>query len=241
MLGIVLAGGNGTRFSESGCCKPLLKINGKYLIEYSLDNLAAMQIDRVVIVVGKYGEAIKAALGESYLNMSLNYAQQEIPAGCIHALYAALPYWNGEAVILQLSDEVFIGFDSGVIKQKDDADFICGFTATSNWEAVKENYAVYCKERSAQIIYCEEKPKTVHNNKKGTGFCIFNSSCISFLKEQYPSACDHFVTLSDYMNGLIKEGKTGIAVPVAKEEININTSVKMQYAQRMLQTVAENE
>ncbi len=33
MIGIILAGGNGTRFSAEGCCKPLLKLNGKYLIK----------------------------------------------------------------------------------------------------------------------------------------------------------------------------------------------------------------
>ena len=111
MLGIVLAGGNGTRFSASGCCKPLLKINGKYLIEYSLDNLIAMHSDRAVIVVGKYENDIQAALGSRYGHMELRYARQEIPAGCIHALFSALPYWNGETVVLQLSDEIYIRFE----------------------------------------------------------------------------------------------------------------------------------
>ena len=240
MLGIVLAGGNGTRFSASGCCKPLLKINGKYLIEYSLDNLIAMHIDRAVIVVGKYENDIQAALGSRYGHMELRYARQEIPAGCIHALFSALPYWNGETVVLQLSDEIYIRFDAEAVKQKAGADFLCGYTATNNMDAVRDNYAVYCEGRSAQMLRCEEKPKAVHNNKKGTGFCVFDPSCILFLKKQYPSACDHFVTLSDYMNRLIAEGKTGLAVPIAEEEININTPEKMQYAERVLRTMTEN-
>lgn len=240
MLGIVLAGGNGTRFSESGCCKPLLRINGKYLIEYSLDNLIALHIDRAVIVVGKYGDDIKAALGDSYSHMALSYALQEIPAGCIHALFSALPLWNGETVVSQLSDEIYIRFDADAVIQKAGVDFLCGYTETNNMDAVRENYAVYCEGRSAKIIRCEEKPKVVHNRKKGTGFCVFNPGCISFLKEQYPSACDHFVTLSDFMNGLISEGKTGLAVPIAQEEININTLEKMQYAERVLRTESEN-
>ena len=44
MLGIILAGGNGTRFAGKGCCKPLLQINGKYLIEYALDTTASSRL-----------------------------------------------------------------------------------------------------------------------------------------------------------------------------------------------------
>ncbi len=241
MLGIVLAGGNGTRFSASGCCKPLLKINGKYLIEYSLDNLIAMHIDRAVIVVGQYEQDIKTALGHRYSHMEIGYARQEMPAGCIHALFSALPYWNGETVVLQLSDEIFIRFDADAVKKSPGSDFICGYTATDNMDAVRDNYAVYCEGRSEKMIRCEEKPKIVQTDKKGTGFCVFDPACILSLKKQYPSACDHFVTLSDYMNSLIAEGKTGLAVPIAKEEININTLEKLQYAERVLQAVPDNE
>ena len=241
MLGIILAGGNGTRFAEKGCCKPLLQINGKYLIEYALDNLCAMNVSKAMIVVGKYEADIKAALGDSYKGIDIGYAVQETPMGCIHALYCALEHWNGETVVLQLGDEVFRNFDATAIDQLGDADFACGYITVKNRDDVKENYAIYCDGQSNRLVNCVEKATVVRNNKKGTGFCVFKPSCISLLKKRYESAGDHFVSLSDYMNNLITGGKKGIALKIADEEININTSEKLKYAKKVLQEWNEDE
>ena len=241
MLGIILAGGNGTRFAEKGCCKPLLQINGKYLIEYALDNLISMDVSKALIVVGKYEADIKAALGDSYKSVEIRYAVQETQMGCIHALYCALKYWRDETVILQLGDEVFRRFDPSVLSRIGDADFACGYINVKNKEDVKENYAIYCDGSSNRLVRCVEKATVVKNNKKGTGFCVFNPECISLLKERYAAAGDHFVSLGDYMNNLLANGKKGVALPVAEEEININTSEKLRYAKKVLQEWSENE
>ena len=241
MIGIILAGGNGTRFAGKGCCKPLLRINGKYLIQYALDNLISMKVDKALVVVGKYEADIKAALGNEYQGISISYAVQDTPMGCIHALYCALHEWKGETVVLQLGDEIFIDFDARAALTLGEADFACGYTTVKNEELVKENYSIYCAGKSNRLVRCEEKATIVHNNKKGTGFCVFKPDCISLLKERYASAGDHFVSLSDYMNRLIAEGKKGLAIPIAEEEININTAEKLQYAKQVMQKRAENE
>ena len=241
MLGIILAGGNGTRFAEKGCCKPLLQINGKYLIEYALDNLVSMNVNRALIVVGKYEADIKAALGDRYNGIEIGYAVQETQMGCIHALFCALPYWRGETVILQLGDEVFRNFDADAVNRIGSADFACGYITVKNKDDVKENYAIYCEGPNNKLLRCVEKASVVKNNKKGTGFCIFKPECIALLKERYTAAGDHFVSLGDYMNNLISNGKKGVAIPIAEEEININTSEKLQYAKQVLQEWSENE
>ncbi len=241
MLGIILAGGNGTRFAEKGCCKPLLQINGKYLIEYALDNLVSMGVDRALIVVGKYEADIKAALGNSYKSIDICYAVQETQMGCIHAFYCALPYWKGETVVLQLGDEVFRRFDADAVKKIGNADFACGYINVKNKDDVKENYAIYCEGPNNKLVRCVEKATVVKNNKKGTGFCVFNPDCITLLKERFTTAGDHFVSLGDYMNNLIANGKKGVAILIAEEEININTSEKLQYAKKILQEWSENE
>jgi dTDP-glucose pyrophosphorylase len=218
-----------------------LQINGKYLIKYALDNLIAMKVDKALIVVGKYEADIKAALGDSYKGIDIRYAVQDTPMGCIHALYCALQYWNGETVVLQLGDEVFRNFDSQAVKHIGDADFACGYITVKNRDDVKENYAIYCDGQSNRLVHCVEKATVVRNNKKGTGFCVFNPSCISLLKKRYEAAGDHFVSLSDYMNNLIASGKKGVALKIASEEININTTEKLQYAKKVLQEWSENE
>ena len=241
MIGVVLAGGNGTRFSESGCCKSLLRINGKYLIEYSLENLISMRVSRAVIVVGRYGNKIREALGENYKGIAIDYAVQETPVGVIDALYRALPYWNGAAVVLQLSDEIFVNVRPQAAVLPEGTDFVCGYTVVENREIIKENYSLHCAGKANKLLHCEEKPKSVYNDKKGTGFCVFGAECIEFLKLRYETACDHFVTLCDFMNILIGNGMVGIAVQIAEEEININTTEKLAYAQSVIRKTSDHE
>ena len=56
MIGVILAAGDGKRLKKSSSedsCKPLIKIKGKRLIEYSLDNLIELDVEKAFIVVGK--------------------------------------------------------------------------------------------------------------------------------------------------------------------------------------------
>ena len=69
MIGVILAAGDGTRLAKStgqNICKPLRKINNKYLLEYSLDNLIEVGATKAYIVVGKQGNLIKDAFGNEY-------------------------------------------------------------------------------------------------------------------------------------------------------------------------------
>ena len=89
MFGIILAGGDGTRFSPEGCCKPLLKINGRYLIEYSLDCLAVLGVNEAIVVTGRYGWEIARALGSAWRGISLHYVRQAEPEGLMNAFYTS--------------------------------------------------------------------------------------------------------------------------------------------------------
>ena len=43
------------------------------------------------------------------------------------------------------------------------------------------------------------------------------------------------------MNNLIADGKKGLAIPIADEEININTPEKLEYAKQALKRRNEHE
>ena len=79
MVGIILAGGNGNRLKNSfddNCCKPLVKIEEKALIEFSLEALIDLQIRNVCIVVGDESNLIQAAIGSDYKGLNISYIQQ---------------------------------------------------------------------------------------------------------------------------------------------------------------------
>lgn len=236
MVGIILAAGNGSRLQSTAngnVCKPLVKIGDKPLITYSLDNFLQLGIRRVYIVVGKKTEQVQEFIGDSYKGMTVHYALQQEPKGLIHAMMQALYAIGEEAVVLQLSDEVFVDLKQEEILrtlESEKYDFFCGITPEENPEKIKGNYSVETNQ-DGTVVKCTEKPKIVVNAMKGTGFCFFSKAALDILKAQYSEQQNTPGDLCDYMNLLIRENRRGLALPIAEKEYNINTPADLLEAQ----------
>ena len=229
MKGMILAGGGGTRFGRSGCLKPLLKVNGKYLIEYALGRLAALGVSEIAVVTGPRAEPLRAAVGSAYAGLPVVCVTQPSPVGILDAMCRALPALGGEAAVLQLSDELFVSPDYAAVRGAlPAADFLCGYVPGTAQE-ITENYALFCTEENV-LLGCREKPKTAADGRKGTGFCAFGAECLALLPAAL--AAHPRGDLCDFMNELILRGKKGLAVRVADAEININTPAALAYAQQ---------
>ena len=240
MIGIILAAGDGTRLKNStgeDCCKALKKINDTYLIEYALNNLVELGIDRACVVIGKQGELIKEAIGAEYKGLKISYVLQKQQKGLMNALVQAIDSLDKtEDILLQLADEIFVGLKTEDIKSaisEMSSDFYCGVTYDENPDKIKNNFSVVSDENQV-IEKCTEKPKTVINNIKGTGFCIFSAESVRALKLMYNESSNIPNDLCDYMNSLIAQGKKGTALVVAEKEFNINTLADVQEATAFL-------
>lgn len=245
MVGIILAAGSGSRLGEAfgkELCKPLVKIAGKHLIEYSLENLFALNVERIYIVVGRHRESIEQKIGGAYNGVPVNYVVQENPVGLVNAIAAAAEYIDDDAV-LQLSDEIFINPDTARLADelKKGADIICGVTTEDNPEKIKANYSVEVNG-NGELTSCTEKPRVVNNRLKGTGFCAFSRESVKTLVREYDGAMNVPNDLCDFINILIKRGRRGIAVEIAEKEYNINTAEDAAVANKELERkAAENE
>lgn len=238
MFGVILAAGDGTRLKNSrneDCCKPLIKINEKRLIEYALDNLAMLNVTEAYIVIGKEGLLIKDAIGNEYKNIKLNYVCQQEQKGLIDAFVQALKVMDcDDTVVMQLSDEIFTDLNTESIKiavETGKSDFYCGVTPEENPEKIKNNFSVETDGEYA-IIKCTEKPKVVINNIKGTGFSIFNGKTQKIIRETYES--ENLYDLCDCFNYLTASGYRGTTLFVAKKEFNINTVSDLTEAESFL-------
>lgn len=243
MIGVILAAGDGKRLKNSSnedCCKPLIRIEEKMLIEYALDNLVELNISDAYIVVGKELEQIRAAVGDRYRSIRVNYVLQPEQNGLMNAFVQALNVMKcNETVVLQLSDEIFVDMKTEMVKKSIDAgeyDFYCGVTPESDPQKIKNNFSVDADEDFV-IRKCTEKPEIVINNIKGTGFCVFNAEVLEMLKNNYDYDANMPYDLCDYINWLIHEGKKGIALCFAEKEFNINTFADLSEAQNYLKTV----
>ena len=237
MIGVILAGGDGTRLKTStgqDICKSLRKIKDKHLIEFALDNLIETGVEKAYVVVGKQGDLIKDALGDAYGDIAIEYVHQPQQIGLVNAFVQALNVIDcNEPIILQLADEIFVKLNAEAIKnafKTDDVAFYCGVTPEENIDKIKNNFSVETDENSF-LVKCTEKPEVVVNNIKGTGFSIFSGEACEIIKEKYESDPDNFSDLCDCFNYFIASGYKGLVFNVAEREFNINTSSDLMEAE----------
>lgn len=90
-LAVIQAGGKGTRLrklTHDKIPKPLLKINGKPMLEWQIENLIKYGICEIIIIVGHLGEKIEEYFGEgTKWNIKISYIRERKPLGSAGALY----------------------------------------------------------------------------------------------------------------------------------------------------------
>jgi len=85
LAAVIMAAGLGTRM-KSATPKVLHRLYGKPVIRYVIDTALSMKPDRVVVVIGPAGDAVK----DSLLGTGVSFAVQKTPDGTAGALRAAL-------------------------------------------------------------------------------------------------------------------------------------------------------
>ncbi len=102
MQGVVLAAGEGTRLRPRTADKPkpMVEVGGRPILSRVLDDLLALGVDELVVVVGYRGDRIREHYGDGYEGVPVRYARQEPREGMAHALLQAEPHVDGEFVVM---------------------------------------------------------------------------------------------------------------------------------------------
>ncbi len=105
MKAVVLAAGKSTRTYPLTLSrpKPTLPLLGKPLLAHTLEALAAVA-DEAIIVVGYRGEMLRAAFGESCANLKLKYIRQAEQRGTADAVATAREAVAGEFLVVNGDD-----------------------------------------------------------------------------------------------------------------------------------------
>jgi len=113
MKAIILAAGRGVRLRPYTHItpKPLLKINGSRIIDYTLDILPD-EIDEVIIVIGHLKWRMKWHLGEKHKHKKISYILQKEKRGTAHALYLCKD-------LLKKKERFLVLFGDNVYTKKD--------------------------------------------------------------------------------------------------------------------------
>ena len=109
MRGMILAAGRGTRMGAltAETPKPLLRVAGRYLIEYSIQALVNAGVREVVINVSYRREQIKSALGDgTRYGIAIQYSEEITALETGGGILQALPLLGPDPFIVLSSDVV---------------------------------------------------------------------------------------------------------------------------------------
>jgi len=105
MQAVILAAGRGVRMGEltNDAPKPMLKINGQPILEYTLNSLPA-KISEIIFVIGYKGDLIKLYFGDEYKGKKIKYVTQENLNGSAAALHCAREFLQDKFLVLMGDD-----------------------------------------------------------------------------------------------------------------------------------------
>ena len=111
MQAIILAAGMGKRLRHETASntKCMVKVNGRTMIDRSLDNITKHPLSRIIIVIGYQGEKVREHLGTSHNGIPIIYIENKIysTTNNIYSLSLAADYMAEEATLLLESDLVY--------------------------------------------------------------------------------------------------------------------------------------
>ena len=108
MKAIIPLAGKGTRLRPHTHLtpKPLLKVGGRPVMSYILDDLIELGVLEVIFVVGYLGDAIRAYIEREYPQIRAYYVMQEVQDGTAGAVKLAEP-WSNEDLLILFVDTLF--------------------------------------------------------------------------------------------------------------------------------------
>lgn len=111
MQAIILAAGMGRRLGEltRHNTKCMISVNGRTLIDRMLTQLSALNLKRVIIVIGYEGHKLKEHIGNRYANLNIEYVENPIydKTNNIYSLALATDRLQEDDTILVESDLIF--------------------------------------------------------------------------------------------------------------------------------------
>ena len=188
MKGIIMAGGSGTRLYPLTeiCCKQLLPVYDKPMVYYPLSTLLENGVREICLIsTRRFLPLFRELFGDgSRLGVSIEYCEQERPAGIAQCFSLAEGFINGGDVSVILGDNIFFGTSAigEAFKRFNGGATVFGYRVKN-----PRRYGVVEFDRTGQAISIEEKPKVPKSNFAVTGLYLYDSRAVSLAKGLSPS------------------------------------------------------
>jgi glucose-1-phosphate thymidylyltransferase len=208
MKGVVLAGGTGSRLRPItfSMAKQLVPVANKPILFYGLEDIAAAGITDVgMIIAPQSGAEIRGAVGDgSAFGLNVTYIVQEEPLGLAHALKTALPFVDGEDVLMYLGDNLIKQGVADIVSDFERDRPNCQILLTEVDNA--EQFGVAELGDDGSIIHLVEKPSHPPSNLALVGVYLFDASVAEAVDAIQPSARGEY-EITDAIQHLVTTGR----------------------------------
>lgn len=197
LIGVIPAAGKATRMGEIGASIPkaLIEVEGRTLLERSIETLKSIGVSRIIVVVGHLGEKIVE------LDLGVEIAYQEKPLGLAHAIATANP--DDDFVVLCpdniYTDEVDLKRAREVFESNKSVFLLVG-TVTPNTQRDRKSYFTSAHRNLEPNVYDYQS-----DGSSFTGLAINSTGCTFFKREALdylPSFSNQEHIFRDYLAGL---------------------------------------
>ena len=214
MQAVVLAAGKGTRLQPLTDDNPkaLVEVDGTPLIEDVFDNLVALDVEEIIVVVGHMKEQIIERYDDVYRGVPLTYTHQREQQGLAHALLTAEAHVEDD-FILMLGDNVFRANLGDVVNRQRESRADAAFLVEEVSYEEASRYGVCDTNEYGGIVEFVEKPDDPPSNLVMTGFYTFTPKIFHACHLVQPSDRGEY-ELSDAVDLLIQSGRTIDAIPM---------------------------
>ena len=238
MKGIILAGGAGSRLYPLTlvASKQLQPVYDKPMVYYPLTTLVEGGIKQLCLISTPHDlPRFKQLLGDgSRFGLTIDYREQEKPAGIAQAFLIAESFIGNDNVTLILGDNIFYGGDAF---GRAFSEFKGGATIFGYHVNDPERYGVVEFDASGQAISIEEKPKHPKSNYAVPGLYIYDNEVLNIVRNQKPSARGE-LEITDVNVTYLKRGKLRVSrLPRGFAWLDAGTSSSLHEASAYVQTI----
>lgn len=237
MKALILAAGRGSRLGphpDDGN-KCMLRLFGKPLVQYSLENAVRAGVEEVVMVVGHRAEAIINAFGIEFEGVRIRYVIQDEPKGLVHAMETASESIDGQDFMLFLADEILSQprhVPMIELFESEDLFVVCGVVREEDREQIRKTYALIEDERDRRIYRLIEKPRRPASDVRGTGNCVFRYGIFDYVPLTPINQSRGEKELPDLIQCAIDDGHMVRAFDIGDGYVNINTPEDISLAEK---------
>ncbi len=239
MKALILAGGKGTRLKDQPDAppKPLLKVGGKRLMDFSLQNAVSAGVTEIIVVVSYVTEEVINHYGSQYRGVPITYKIQNDPRGLVHAVECAAGAIGSSDFILMLADEVFLTFSVTPLVERfhDEQLFaVLGVVEVDDRHRISKTYSILADSATGRIHRLIEKPRRPHDHVMGTGNCVLSNGILSYIDVTPVNQARGEKELPDLIQCAVDDGQPVKMHIISDRYINVNSMEDFRAAYDLL-------